>query len=69
MSLIAFKAARLFSSKKVHMLEPTMAIVDTLAVFPFLKEKLSGLKEELPHYLSKVIDLSESIESFDCLKR
>ena len=42
MSLIAFKAARLFSPKKVHMLEPTLAMVDTLAAFPFLKEKLSG---------------------------
>ena len=67
-SLIAFKAARLFSPKKVCMLEPTLAMVDTLAVFPFLKEKLSGLKQELPLYLSKVVDLSESVESFDCLK-
>ena len=41
-SLIAFKAARLFSPKKVHMLEPTLAMVDTLAAFRFLKEKLSG---------------------------
>ena len=48
--LIAFKAARLFCPKKAHMLEPTLAMVDTLAVFPFLKikEKLSGLKRQYP---------------------
>ena len=43
-------------------------MVDTLAVFPFLKEKLSGLKKELSLHLSKVVDLSESVKSFDCLK-
>ena len=63
--LIAFKAARLFSPKKVHMLEPTLAMVDVLTVFPFLKEKLLGLKHELPLYLSTTVDLAESV---DCLE-
>ena len=41
------------------MLEPTLAMVDT--VFPFHKEKLLGYKHELPLYLSTSIDLAESI--------
>ena len=64
-SLIAFKTATLFSPKKVHMLEPTLAMVDMLTVFPFHKEKLLGFKHELPLYLSTSIDLAESI---DCLE-
>ena len=62
--LIAFKAARLFCPKKAHMLEPTLAMVDMLAVLPFLKEKLSGLKHELPLYLYTIVDLADC---FDCL--
>ena len=63
--LKAFKAARLFSPTKVHVMEPTLSTVDTLATFPFLKEKLLDLKHELPLYISKAADVSES---FDCLK-
>ena len=50
------------------MLEPTLAMVDTLAVFPFLKEKLSGLKRELPLYLSTIVDLADSIDCLDWWK-
>ena len=38
-----------------------MALVGTLMVFLFLKEKLSGLKQELPFYLSRTVDI-------DCLE-
>ena len=47
------------------MLEPTLATVDVLTVFPLLKEKSLGLKRELPHYLSTTVDLAESV---DCLE-
>ena len=47
------------------MLKPTLAMVDVFTVFPFLKEKLLGLKHELPHYLSTTVDLAASI---DCLE-
>ena len=40
-------------------------MIDTRTVFPFLKEKLSGLKHELPLYLSKSVDMPEST---DCLE-
>ena len=53
------------------MLEPTLAMVDMLAVFPliFLKEKLSGLKHELPLYLSTIIvDLADCIDCLDWWK-
>ena len=50
------------------MLEPTLAMVYTLAVFPFLKEKLSDLKCELPLYLSTSVDLADSIDCLDWWK-
>ena len=62
--LLAFKAARLFSSKMVNVLKP-LAMIDTLVVFPFLKEKISSLKQELPLYLTKS---SEIPDSTDCLQ-
>ena len=43
-------------------------MVDTLAVFPFLKQKLSGLKRELPLYLSTIVDLADSIDCLDWWK-
>ena len=63
--LKAFKAARLFSPTKVRTMEPSLSTVDTLAAFPFLKEKLCDLKHEFPLYISKAADVSES---FDCLE-
>ena len=50
------------------MLEPTLAMVDTLALFPFLKEKLSSLKCELALYLSTIVDLADSIDCLDWWK-
>ena len=40
-------------------------MIDTLTAFPFLKEKNSDLKLELPLYLSRCYDVPEST---DCLE-
>ena len=47
------------------MLKPSLVMIDTLTAFPFLKEKIAGLKEELPLYLTKSSDIPEST---DCLQ-
>jgi len=39
-------------------------MIDALTVFPFLKEKIPGLKQELPPYFTK----SDIPESTDCLQ-
>ena len=61
--LDAFKAARLFSPYKVHIMQPTVRAVDSLSIFPFLaqQETLSGLKEELPAYLAKSSDIDSDL--------
>ena len=63
--LVAFKAARLFSPKIVNVLKQSLVMIDTLTVFPFLKENISGLKEELPLCRTKGNDIPEST---DCLQ-
>ena len=40
-------------------------MIDTLSAFPFLKDKTSDLKLELPLYLSQCFDVPEST---DCLE-
>ena len=52
--LLAFKAARLFSPKMVNVLKPTLAMIDTLVVFPFQKKKF--------------LALNKSPDSTDCLQ-
>ena len=55
----AFQAARLFSPSKVHEINPSANEVDSLKAFPFFNDiSMIGLKEELPTYLSKAIDVS-----------
>ena len=58
--LSAFKAAHLFSPQKISKMKPDSAVIDSLAVFPFLSAKstLCSLKEELPEYVAKVEDVS-----------
>ena len=58
--LSAFKAARLFSPQKVAEMKPDPAVIDGLAVFPFLSAQstLCNLKEELPEYMAKAEDVS-----------
>ena len=37
-------------------------MIDTLTMLPFLKEKISGFKQELPLYLTKSSDIPESTD-------
>ena len=63
-TLMAFKAARLFSPPKLNDLQPNADAVNGLKHFPFLNSKpiLDGLKEELPSYLAKVVDIDTNID-------
>ena len=63
--LVAFKVARLLSPSKVQILKQTTEIIDTLSVFPFLKDKILDLKLEFPLYLSQWCNVPEST---DCLE-
>ena len=58
--LQAFKAPRLFSPYKLHIMQPDATAVDSLSAFPFLAYATSGLKAELPTYLAKAADVSPS---------
>ena len=49
--LDAFKAARLFCPVKVQQMKPTISVVDTLSVFPFLSSQIPTLKEMFPLYM------------------
>ena len=62
-SLAAFKAARLFSPQKIHVLQPQADTINTLQCFPFLNvsDNILNLKNELPLYLARVKDISENI--------
>ena len=63
-SVKAFKAARLFVPHKLEELKPTPTDIDLLTAFPFLNEPsvLNRLKKELPAYIAKAADLSETID-------
>ena len=63
-SVKAFKAARLFVPHKLDELKPAPIDVDDLSAFPFLNEAslLDQLKKELPAYIAKAADLSETTE-------
>lgn len=69
-SLAAFKAARLFSPQKLHIIRPEADVVNTLNCFPFLDSSsiLDGLKNELPLYLAKAADVSEDISCLEWWK-
>ena len=62
-ALSVFKAARYFSPKKVHAIQPDANETDALCVFPFLEvpTDIEGLKKELPAYFAKVIDLDPKV--------
>ena len=65
----AFKVARLFNPVKVKEMQPKAADLDALTAFPFLsQENLHHLKEELPVYLAKVVDISQSISLLEWWK-
>ena len=63
-SLLAFKAARYFSPQRLKDIQPDAEAVNTVKAFPFLNSQavLDGLKQELPIYLAKVIDLDPEID-------
>jgi len=60
-----------FCPPKIIEIKPTAAAVDSLKVFPFLnkQEVIDGLKEELPQYLDKALDLSNEIDLVDWQRR
>jgi len=43
-------------------LKPTVVMIDSMTAFPFLKDKISDLKQELLLYLSKSVDMPESTD-------
>ena len=59
-----FKAARLFSPRKVHVMRPLATDVDALSVFPFLDNPtiINSLKVELPSYAAKASDVSPDFD-------
>ena len=70
-SVAAFKAARFFLPHKIDEMKPDSSAIDTLKAFPFLDNVtvLNGLKEELPLYLAKAADVSNSIETLSWWKK
>lgn len=61
-TVAAFKAARFFLPYKIHEMKPDASAIDDLKLFPFLDNVavLNGLKVELPSYLAKAADVSQS---------
>ena len=63
-SLLAFKAARHFSPHHIKDIQPDAEAIYSVSVIPFLDSQmvLDALKQELPTYLPKVIDLDPAID-------
>jgi hypothetical protein len=59
--VLAFKAARFFSPVKMNEIQPTPVDIEALKAFPFIDD-VTGLKAELPAYLSASEDVSASID-------
>ena len=62
---MAFKAARLFVPHKIEEMKPNPSDVDSLKAFPFLNNPslLDSLKRELPAYVAKAADISETTDT------
>ena len=62
--LLAFKAARYFSPHRLKDIEPDAEAINSIKAFPFLdsQEILNDLKQELPSYQAKVIDLDPAVD-------
>ena len=56
-ALEAFKAARLFSPFRLKEINPSVASLDSLAAFPFLRSEIPALKQELPLYQAAAQDV------------
>ena len=63
-TLLAFKAARYFSPQQMKDIQPDAEAINSVKAFPFLDSQtvLNGLKQELPSYLAKVVDLDPAID-------
>lgn len=69
--LLAFKATRMFIPQKLHTMEPDATAVGSLTAFPFLTlaDILTGLKEELPTYLSKAANVDTAFSPLEWWKQ
>jgi len=63
-TLMAFKATRYFSPLWLKDIQPDVQALDSVKAFPFLDSQtiLDGLKQELPSYQAKVMDLDPTID-------
>ena len=68
--LAAFKAARLFSPFKLSEMNPSVAVIDSLASFPFISSaNVSALKAEFPLYAAAAEDIDPSYDPLLFWKR
>ena len=63
-TLMAFKAARYFSPLQLKDIQPDAQALNSVKAFPFLDSEtiMDGLKQELPSYQAKVMDLDPAID-------
>ena len=63
-TLMAFKAARYFSPLRLKDIQPDAQALNSVKAFPFLDSEtiMDGLKQELPSYQAKVMDLDPAID-------
>ena len=69
--LAAFKAARLFSTQTIYLMQSNAAMVEQLfAAIPFFNsDVISHLKEELPDYFARAAETSVDIPPIEWWKR
>jgi hypothetical protein len=63
-----FKYAGFFDSAKIGELKPSSSDIDSLEVFPFLKDSLELLKRELPLYMAKADGVSQDLDKLEWWK-
>ena len=63
-----FKYARFFDPAKIGELKPSSSDIDSLEVFPFLKNSLELLKRELPLYMAKADGVSQDLDKLEWWK-
>ena len=67
--LAAFKAVQLFSPCKLSEIRSSVALIDSLVIFPFLIPSIPALKGEFPLYLATAEDIYPSYEPLLFCKR
>ena len=61
--MLAFKAARYFSLRKLHELRPTAGDLDSLKSFSFFDQDIiDGLMPELPSHFAAAEDVCEEVD-------